>query len=500
MHLKIISQEKPATPPIIKRPSSGRLSSAPSKTTPPSLKASLSPAQTRTSKLRSANNAKLGRKSSVESLTNSQQKNGVGKRSPSPASKRSLSPAFKRSPSPVMNKAESYSTPVIKRTPSPVPKRSASPTPKNTSVATTESGKQSESYSKKQQRTPDLVRLSALAKPRRRNSEPTTTTRSSAPMKKSCNPIRKASMRSKSPRLSTIKSKFTRPEASNKRDTNSKANDYFVEIFTPTTEGNVDSPTHCKKSDEYSSDSLLIDNGHSKTNDSLLVGDVLAEIRNVENMSLYEYDNPIKDEKGAEMPSPTTLDEDKEDGFITMTIDSKFEEKCSKSEVSASLKKFFFTPPPKSPLFSPLLEKIKQSSTLSSTEKQNKSYFVFSGERKGNFNKDSGHTRKTSPCNHSSLSLSGDIPIDSLSFSMSSKNSDTCEHDNTNEETWANSRGIKFTGTPATTTKAAGKKKSALNDTFTINGKLTSSRSISGKCNHVSSVSISFVLICLPLF
>lgn len=92
---------------------------------------------------------------------------------------------------------------------------------------------------------------------------------------------------------------------------------------------------------------------------------------------------------------------------------------------------------------------------------------------------------KTSPIELSSqsLSLSGDIPVDSLSFSASSSKNTTCDHDVSDERTWANSRGIKFTGNRSGTT-ATKQKKTVLNDTFTINGKL-STASISGNSNLV---------------
>ena len=465
----------------------------------------MSPAQTRTSKLRSANNAKLGRKSSIESLSNSQQQQSViNKRPSSPSPKRPSSPSVKRIPSPVMNKSASSSSvskrassPVLKRSPSPLPKRSASPNPKNTISGETDLITKKNN---KQQRAPDLARLSALAKPRRRNCEPANTSRSlSTPVKKTCNPIRKASMRSKSPRLANIRSRFTRPETSTSRDNNKTDDEYFVEIFAPTATATEENSTPCKKSDEYSSDSLFNEIDHSKTNDSLLlVGDVLAEIRNTDNMPPYDSDNPVKDENGidtASGPVAATRDTiDQEDGFITMKIDSLNTVKKNNESASSIKKLLACSPPSKSPLFSPLLEKIKQSSSNAAEKVQNKRYFVFpttTDSKTNTINKinNSGQTLKISPSDQSSLSLSGDIPIDSLSFSMSSsKNNDTsCDHDD-DEKTWANSRGIKFTGNSKPTTtniEEDGKKKiTMMNDTFTINGKLSSSRSISGECDH----------------
>eukprot|EP00111_Clytia_hemisphaerica_P018310 TCONS_00054188-protein len=521
------------TPPIIKRPSSGA-QRTPVKT-PPSLKASIAPSPTKTSKLRTASNAKMGR--NYESTPQT-----PPKRTPSPGPKRSPSPSLKRSPSPNLKRSPS---PSLKRSPSPVPRKSSAKTTSETTLTssttttTRKSSLKSLSVSpttstKKatdKQRSPDLDRLSALAKPRRRNSEPAKTT----PVKKSCNPIRKASMKCKSPRLSNVKSRFVRPDSA--KSDSSKPKDYFVEFFTQTADvipqntkdKSVQNTSKVDGKDlpnnEYGVDSLSACQ-IEPSNEVLMVSDVLAEIRDSQSptkeSTQKEEENLNSNENIIEMktsdklttesdimeikfndpvdvqevtPTSDTTEIKPKNEFITMNIDSKL----------ASPKKLLSSPQHnKSPLFSPLLEKIKQSnSSASSLEKStSKKYFVFPPD--GENNKidvtrcSSGQTINIQS-NDSSLNLSEDIPIDSLSISTSSKNNDlSSDHDTSKdtseEKTWANSRGIKFKGSNKDTKK--------LNNTFTIQGGLSESNATDekkSKSSEMSSEVIDESLECVPM-
>jgi len=361
---------------------------------------------------------------------------------------------------------------------------SAAPTTNTTQSITTSPSKGSptttqslDSKKTEKQRSPDLERLSALAKPRRRSNEQT---KSTTAIKKTCNPIRKASIKSgkspRSPRLSNVKSRFVRPDSSATKPNNDKtanSNEYFVEFFTPSVAANSSTTIDYQRDTEslspsqqqygFSNDSLVTNSTVDKSNsiDILLVSDILAEIRETSSLD-------------STTASASVLNDDEERNGEASEDSTEIKSELIVTSPQKSISPMVHS---KSPLFSPLLEKTqlrhsnKANSHLNSPEKNlqsspEKKCFVFP------VSESDSHTEKTSPNCDSSMNLSEEIPMDSLSLSTSSKNFESCDHDSSketaDEKSWSNSRGIKFKGE---------EKKGSLNETFTITGQLSGATS-----------------------
>lgn len=370
--------------------------------------------------------------------------------------------------------------------------------------------------STRQQRVPNTERLSVLAQPRRRNSDPekTTTVAESATKKasstrKSISPNTKRPSSATMSRISTkAKSNFVKPRCSSQSSTA----DYFVEIFTSTvttTPATKDSSSEIQqdksydvigitkdKQSEYSSDSLIT---HSTDRSSdVSVNDVLDELRKSSEigpvLNVDSSDTNKTPKENSSEKSGNTVDSIIKSAAEMVVVSPKKHTMDSISIPEPNMK----SSPQKSPLFTSLLEKnhLKHHSSVSSLNNSfdiqhstdcKTSLATFNTKK----NLEAGNSEKSTQSfeilktnssisqeqfgdedNSTDFGLSSDAPIDSLSLSTSSKNNEACATslDSTSELRWANSRGVKFTGNKAVAPVAGS---NALNETFVISGKTT---------------------------